>query len=139
MWGPAGTYRYHWPTQVTLRNVGPGAAPVDATFTVAVDPRLVKQLAVTGLRLNGKPVKGTVRRTFESRTADVYESQWRTPVRLRAGDVLDVLFEATTADPGGALATIKHPVVTLGGLGDSPSRRDTGQNSVSRLDAVYQP
>jgi hypothetical protein len=138
-WGPNGTYLYYWPAQVTLRNVGPGAAPIRAGFSIAVDPRVVSGLSVTGLRLNGKTLNGDVARVAETRTSAVYESHWQTPVRLKDGGVLDVLFTATTLDPGGPLPTIKYPVVTLTGLGDDPARRDTGNNTLSRLDAVYQP
>jgi hypothetical protein len=138
-WGAAGEFLYHWPAQVTLTSVGPGAAPVPAAFTLAVDPRIVRELTVDGMRLNGRPVQLGIRRTAETRTADVYETRWLTRSRLKAGDVLDVLFSAETLDPGGPLPTIKHPVVSLSGLGDHPSRRDTGQNTISRTDAIHEP
>jgi hypothetical protein len=86
-WGPDDTYLYYWPAQVTLHNVGPGTAPVRAGFSLAVDPRVVSQLTVNGLRLNDKPLKGDVPRVAEIRTNAVYESHWQTPLRLKAGDV----------------------------------------------------
>jgi hypothetical protein len=136
-WGTTGDFFYYHPIQVMLRSVGPGPAPAPAGFTVSVDPRLVRAVRAGEIRLNGRTVRGTARLTRTHRDETVYETQWRTPRRLRPGDQLDVRLNADLISPAGPLAVIKHPVVAVSGLGGSPTRRDTGTASLSRQDSVY--
>ncbi len=136
-WGPDAEFSYYCPIQVTLRSVGPGAAPAQPGFTVSVDPRLVQELRVDAVRLNGKKVRTKVSRLRAFRDGAVYQTDWRVLDRLAAGDVLTVDLKPELIRPVGALLSIKHPVVSLSSLGDSPTRRDTGMNSLSRQDSVY--
>jgi hypothetical protein len=137
-WGVAREFVYYYPVQVTMRSVGPGAVPLAASFTVAVDPRLVREITVSWIRLNGKAYHGNVTRVDAVRSLSSYESQWRTPMRLTAGDVLDVGLQASLLTPSGPLPTIKHPVVTLSSMGGTVSQRETGRNTFTRLDSIWQ-
>ena len=136
-WGPAQEFSYYRPVLATLRSVGPGGTPDRVGFTVSVDPRLVRSVRPGPLRLNGKPLHGTVSAAGVHRDDVVYETRWRVPARLKAGDVLDVLLDADLASPAGGLSTIRHPVLSLSSLGTSTTRRDTGLNSLTRQDSVY--
>jgi hypothetical protein len=121
-----------------LRSVGPGPAPLPASFTVTLDPRLVRDVTVTSVRLNGKEYRGDVRRVRTSRTATAYQTEWRTPVPLKDCDVLDVLFGASLLKPSGPLSTIKHPAVVLTTTGEDGLRRETGRGTLTRLDSVWE-
>lgn len=136
-WGPSQEFSYYRPVLAALRSVGPGPTPARVGFTVSVDPRLVRTVRPGDLRLNGKPVHSRVTLLGEHRDDTVYETRWLLPARLKAGDVFDVLLDATLAAPAGALTTIRHPVLSLSSLGTSTTRRDTGLNSLTRQDSVY--
>jgi hypothetical protein len=137
-WAAGEKFRYYYPVQLTMRSVGPGAVPSPPSFTVALDPRLVREISISWVRLNGKKYSGTVRRLHTSRTTAVYETRWRTPTQLKAGDVLDFGLQASLLKPPGALPTIKHPVVVLDSMDGDVSQRQTGLNTFARLDSVWQ-
>jgi hypothetical protein len=136
-WGGPAEFAYYYPVLVTLRSVGPGAAPVPAGFTVSLDPRLVREISVTSVRLNGKPYAGRIDRVGSNRTDTVYESQWRTPKPLKANDVLDVRLRARLLTPPDALPSIKHPTVTLRSMGTDVAQRITGRSTLTRADSVW--
>jgi hypothetical protein len=137
-WGDSGRFWYYHPVQVTMRSVGPGKVPVPASFAVSVDPRLVRHVAVASVRLNRKPHNGAVRLVGTSRTGSIYQTRWRSSVLLKPGDVLDVRLRVSSLTPSGTLETIKHPVVGLTAMGTDMAQRQTGQNSFTRLDSVWQ-
>lgn len=138
VWGVSSEFVYYHPVRVTLTGVGPAAAPAPATFTVALDPRLVGHVAVTAVRLNGKAIHRKAQLLGQQRDAVVYESRWRTPVALKAGDVLDVDLNATLLTPSGPLTTIKHPIVSLDGFSDAAAQRRTGRSELTRQDSVWE-
>jgi hypothetical protein len=136
LWGNG--FRYYYPLQLTMRSVGPGATPVPVSFTVAVDPRLVREITITSVRLNGKQYRGAVHRLASSHGSAAYQTRWRTPVPLKPGDVLDLKVRAAMFTPSAALPTIKHPVVVLDEMNGDVSRRLTGLDTFTRLDSVWQ-
>jgi hypothetical protein len=93
--------------------------PVPATLVVSVDPRLVGNLRVASVQFNRK----------------LYRALWRCPVLLEPGDVVDLHLRVSARTPPGSLATIKHPVVSLTGMGSGTAQRRTGQESLARLDS----
>lgn len=132
-----GRFWYYHPVQVSMRSVGPGKAPVAASFAISVDPRLVRDVAVGSIRLNQRPYHGAVRLRKTTRTPSVYRTEWQSSVMLKPDDVLDVLLRVAPLTPSGPLPSIKHPVVTLT-MGTDIAQRQTGQNSFTRLDSVWQ-
>lgn len=129
---------YYFPVQVTLESVGPGPVPAAAAFSVALDPQVVRDVRVTTARLNHKTHDAGVRLLSQTRTASLFETRWSTRVRLTSGDRLDLGLEVRTRKPKGDLPTIKHPSVGLIGMGDQVTQRQTGQTSMSRIDAVWE-
>lgn len=135
-WGADDQFWYHCPTRVSIRGVGPSRTP-PAAFTVAVDPRLIRDITVDSARLNDKPFPlGKVRPAGVTRTDTLHWARWRTAVPLDTGDVLDVSLRVVTASPAGALASVKHPVVASAIKGDTAQRR-TGLVSVTRTDSHW--
>jgi hypothetical protein len=137
-WGPGQRFKYYYPAQVTMRSVGPGAAPRGASFTIGLDPQQVHELTVAAVRLNGKPHRGSVHRVRNVHRPAVYETQWRISAALKAEDVFDIVFRVSLKTPTGALPTIKHPVVELDALSTDPMQRVTGAHTVSRADSVWE-
>ncbi|MFC6020236.1 hypothetical protein ACFP2T_29215 [Plantactinospora solaniradicis] len=137
-WGENDRFCYYHPLRVTMHSVGPGRAPVPASFAVSVDPQLVREISVASVRLNDKPYKGKTRLTDTTRTDSLYRSSWLVPIRLAPEDVLDVELRVSTLTPSGALTTIKHPVVGLTALGADVAQRLTGKDAFTRADSVWQ-
>jgi hypothetical protein len=131
-WGERNKFVYYRPIRVRLRGTGPGTAPRPASFSIAVDPRLVTSVTTRGARLNGKPVH-SVRLAGSTRE----ETRWNTGVRLSPDDVLEVEVLTETRTPAGPLETIKHPAVVLTVPGDD-AQRLTGSETLTRSDAVWQ-
>lgn len=140
-WGrhTAGEFVYYYPVQLRLLAVGPGNTPVPAAFSVALDPALVKEVKTTTLLLNGKAQKGRIQLVSTTRTTSVYETSWRTPVKLNRGDVLEIGLEATLLSPPANLPAVKHPLVTVATMGPDPTQRQTGLHTLTRLDSVWGP
>ncbi|MBN1174477.1 MAG: hypothetical protein JXA67_20080 [Micromonosporaceae bacterium] len=136
-WGPGNELCYYYPTQITVRAVGPGRATVPAAFTIALDAQVVTAVTVTSLRLNNRPYQGSARQTAISTSGAAHLSQWLLPMSLKAGDVIDIGLAATLTTPDGALPTIKHPVVTLSSTTPDQVQRLTGQTTLTRLDSVW--
>jgi hypothetical protein len=137
-WGADDRFRYHHPVQVTLRGVGPGRAPGPAAFGVTLDPRLVSALTVESVELNRTPSTGRLRLTGSTRAGAAYRTDWTSSIRLAPNDVLNVRFRVRTLTPPGPLPGIKHPVVSLAAMGGLISQRRTGQNELTRSDAIWQ-
>jgi hypothetical protein len=137
IWGERNEFIYHYPAQVTIRSVGPAAAPAVAVFTMSLDPQIVADLRPTFLRLNNKERRGSVTRVKTTRTKSVFETVWKTPFRLSASDVLEVGFTTSVLKPAGALETIKFPVISVGPMALDPRQRDTGKDTITRLDHVW--
>jgi hypothetical protein len=135
-WGENDVYHYPVPVRITLRSVGPGPAPGAISFAVSADPRLVSAVEVASAQLNYRPYGKRIRRTGMTRTASVLRTQWRAPLRLVPGDVLDVYLDVATVLPGGQLTGLTHPVVALVASGAAASQRLTGRESRTRADAV---
>ncbi|MBP0461042.1 hypothetical protein [Streptomyces montanisoli] len=129
---------YYYPARITLHNVGPGTAPAAAAFSVALDPQVVRDVSVTGARLNHTAHDAGVRQLASSRTASLFETRWRTRVHLKAGDRLDLAVKVTTRKPAHDLPTIKHPTVGLIDTGNHITQRQTGLTSLSRTDSRWQ-
>ncbi|MFI6549001.1 hypothetical protein ACIBO9_37725 [Streptomyces prunicolor] len=129
---------YYFPVRVTLHSVGPGPAPAAASFSVALDPQVVRDVSITTARLNHKVHDAGVRLLSHERTASLFETRWSTTVKLKSGDRLDLGLEVRTRKLTGDLQTIKHPSVGLIGMGDHATQRQTGQNLMSRTDAVWE-
>ncbi|MEW1773113.1 hypothetical protein [Streptomyces sp. NPDC086777] len=129
---------YYYPIQVTVHSVGPGPAPAAVSFSVALDPQIVSDVKVATAQLNHKVHDAGVRLLARTRTASLFETHWSTTVKLKSGDRLDLGLEVTTRKPAGDLSTIKHPLVGLIGMGNHVTQRQTGRNSMSRTDAVWQ-
>ena len=102
---------YHYPARITLSSVGPGAAPVAASFSVELDPQVVSDVRIVSARLNNKAYDVEVRLLSDTRTASLFETRWTTRVKLRSGDRLDLGLEVRTRKPTGDLPTVKHPTV----------------------------
>jgi hypothetical protein len=137
-WDDHGGFCYYHPVRVTMHSVGPGKVPAPPSFTVSVDPRLVGDISVSSVSLNRKAHNGGVRLAKHTRTSAVYQTEWRSSVLLRPGDVMDVQLRVSPLTPAGPLSTIKHPVVGLTAMGNDMVQRQTGLNSFSRQDAVWQ-
>ncbi|WP_030911860.1 hypothetical protein [Streptomyces sp. NRRL F-5126] len=129
---------YYYPARVTLHNVGPGTAPAAAAISVALDPRIVRDVRITGARLDHKAHDAGVRQLSSRRTASLFETHWTTRVRLKAGERLDLAVKVTTHRPARDLPTIKHPAVTLIDTGNHVTQRRTGLPSLSRTDSRWQ-
>jgi hypothetical protein len=129
---------YYFPVQITLQSVGPGPVPTAASFSVALDPQVVRDVSVTSARLNHKAHKAGVRLLSSTRTASLFETRWSTAVKLGSGDRLDLGLEVRTDRPTGDLRTIKHPTVGLIGTGDAVAQRQTGRTAMSRTDSVWE-
>ncbi|WP_030443006.1 hypothetical protein [Actinoplanes subtropicus] len=134
-WGGQDRFAYYRPVSVRLRGTGPGPAPRPASFSIAVDPRLVATVATGAARLNGRPVRSP-RRAGLTSDGVVHETRWTSDVRLGPGDVLDIEVLTGTRTPPGPLETIKHPAVTLTVPGDD-AQRLTGFETLTRSDAVW--
>ena len=135
-WGDNGKYHYPVPVRVSLRSVGPGPAPAAVSFAVSVDPRLVTAIEVASAQLNHRPWDKRIRPAATTRTPSVFRVQWRAPLRLAPGDVLDVYLKVATERPARALIGVKHPVVAVVASGDASSQRLTGRETLTRTDAV---
>lgn len=135
-WGDNGEFHYPVPMRITLSSVGPGPAPAAVSFAVSVDPRLAAAIEVVSAQLNYRRFGRQIRRTATTRTVSDLRTEWRAPVRLVAGDVLDVYLKVATVVPVGELTGIKHPVVALVASGASASQRLTGRENLTRNDAV---
>ncbi|WP_432828273.1 hypothetical protein [Dactylosporangium sp. CA-092794] len=135
----AAEFVYYYPQLLRVSGTGPGDAPTPLAFTVALDPYLVKELTTTSVLLNGKPPAGRIRLVRTVRTTSVYETQWATPVKVKAGDVLEIGLQARLLTPPTTLPAIKHPVVVIGGAGADPSQRQTGRHTMTRLDSTWGP
>ncbi|WP_327401567.1 hypothetical protein OG194_16275 [Streptomyces sp. NBC_01288] len=136
-WGN-GKRWYYYPVQVTVQSVGPGPAPATASFSVALDPQIVSDVKVADARLNHTAHDAGVRLLSRTRTRSLFETKWSTTVKLKSGDRLDLSLEVTTRKPAGDLPTIKHPLIGLIDTGNHVTQRQTGRNSMSRTDAVWQ-
>jgi hypothetical protein len=128
---------YYYPARITLSSVGPGAAPVAASFSVALDPQLVSDVRIVSARLNNKAYDAGVRLLADTRTASLFETRWTTRAKLRSGDRLDLGLEVRTRKPTGDLPTVKHPTVGLIDMGNPITQRQTGLTSMSRRDAQW--
>lgn len=128
---------YYYPVRVSLQSVGPGAVPVPASFAIALDSRVVRDVTILKAQLNNKAHDAGARLTSQTRTSRLLETSWRTAVTLKAGDRLDlylgIALQGLTTD----LPTIKHPTVTLINMGRHVTQRQTGRNSISRNDSVW--
>lgn len=128
---------YYYPTRITLSSVGPSAAPVAASFSVALDPQVVSDVEIVGARLNDKGHDAGVRLLSETRTESLFESRWVTRVKLKAGSRLDLDLKVRTRGLTGDLPTVKHPTVNLIDMGDHVSQRLTGRTTMSRSDSTW--
>ncbi|MFF5367202.1 hypothetical protein [Streptomyces sp. NPDC013187] len=128
---------YYYPARITLSGVGPGTAPVAASFSVALDPQVVSDVRIVGARLNGKAHDAGVRLLSDTRTASLFETRWTTRVKLRSGDRLDLGLEVKTRKPSGDLPSVKHPTVGLIDMGNHITQRQTGLTSMSRSDSQW--
>ncbi|GAA3276960.1 hypothetical protein Dvina_32090 [Dactylosporangium vinaceum] len=140
-WGrhSAGEFVYHYPVLLRVLAVGPGRTPVPVAFSVALDPALVSEVKVTALRLNDKPLKDRTDLVSTVRSTSVYETLWRTPVRLDRGDVLEISLGVALLTPPANLPAVKQPLVTLAAMGTDPAQRQTGRHTLTRLDSVWGP
>jgi hypothetical protein len=127
---------YYYPVRITLQSVGPGPVPVAASFSVALDPQVVQDVTITDARVNHQTHDAGVRLLSQTRTSSLFETRWRTAVKLGSGDRLDLSLEVRTRKLTGRLTTVKHPSVGLG-MGGNVAQRQTGRNSMSRSDAVW--
>ncbi|PWR09355.1 hypothetical protein DKT68_12390 [Micromonospora acroterricola] len=137
VWGVERQFVYFHPQSITITATGPGSAPMDTAFTVSLDPRLVQEIEVAALQLNGKRIDGRIRRVSSLRDGAAYVSRWRTSVKLKKGDVLDVRLTSRLATPTAGLTTIKHPLVEIDELSLEPSQRQTGRTTLTCLDSVW--
>ncbi|MFD5160924.1 hypothetical protein ACFWMJ_23075 [Streptomyces hawaiiensis] len=128
---------YYYPARITLNSVGPGTAPVAASFSVALDPQVVSGVRIVSARLNGKAHDAGVRLLSDTRTASLFETRWTTRVKLKSGDRLDLGLEVKTRKPSGDLPTVKHPTVGLIDMGNHITQRQTGLTSMSRSDSQW--
>jgi hypothetical protein len=135
-WGAQDKFVYYFPRQVTIRSVGPAAAPA-AAFQISLDPQVIGALEPTFLRLNDRKVTNTVKLTGSTRSAYAFETTWSTSVKLKPGDVLDIGFTSKALPLTGALPGVRHPVVVLAPMGRDPRQRNTGKTAVTRLDSVW--
>jgi hypothetical protein len=129
---------YYYPVRITLESVGPGPVPTAVSFSLSLDPQVVRDVRITTARLNHKVHDAGVQLVSQSRTSSLFETRWRTTVRLESGDRLDLSLESSTRRPTGRLPTIKHPSVELIDMGDHVAQRQTGRNSMSRSDAPWE-
>ncbi|MDT0486246.1 hypothetical protein [Streptomyces doebereineriae] len=128
---------YYYPARITLNSVGPGTAPVAASFSVALDPQVVSDVRIVSARLNNKVHDAGVRLLSDTRTASLFETRWATRVKLKSGDRLDLELAVRTRKPTGDLPTVKHPTVGLINMGDHITQRQTGRTSMSRSDSEW--
>jgi len=128
---------YYYPARITLSSVGPGAAPVAASFSVALDPQVVSDVRIVSARLNNKAYDAGVRLLSDTRTASLFETRWTTRAKLKPGDRLDLGLEVSTRKPPGDLPTVKHPTVGLIDMGNHITQRQTGLTSMSRRDSQW--
>jgi hypothetical protein len=128
---------YYYPAQITLSSVGPGTAPVAASFSIALDPQVVSDVKITGARLNDKAHDAGVRLLSDTRTTSLYETRWATRVKLKAGDRLDLELEVKTRKLTGDLPTVKYPTVNLIDMGNHVTQRQTGRTTMSRSDSAW--
>ncbi|WP_089099045.1 hypothetical protein [Streptomyces hyaluromycini] len=98
----------------------------------------MSDVKVATARLNHKVHDSGVRLLSRARTASLFETHWSTTVKLKSGDRLDLGLEVATRKPAGDLSAIKHPLVGLIDMVNHGTQRQTGQNSMSRTDAVWQ-
>ncbi|MEV8518079.1 hypothetical protein [Dactylosporangium sp. NPDC051484] len=131
-------FAYYYPTQLRILAIGPGDGPDATTFNVSLDPYLVKEVTVTAMLLNGKRTPGKVNLAGTTRNTSLYQTEWRLPVKLKAGDVVEIALKTTLLSPPTNLITVKHPVVTVNGTLD-PAQRQTGRHTLTRLDSLWGP
>lgn len=129
---------YYYPTRITLSGVGPGTAPVAASFSVALDPQVVSDVRIVGTRLNDKAHDAGVRLLSDTRTASLFETRWATRAKLGTGDRLDLELEVRTRKLKGDLPTVKHPTVNLIDMGNHVTQRQTGRTTMSRSDSTWE-
>ncbi|MDX3798194.1 hypothetical protein [Streptomyces sp. AK04-3B] len=132
-----GKRRYYYPARITLNSVGPGAAPVPASFSVALDPQVVSDVRIVGARLDNKVHDAGVRLLSDTRTASLFETRWTTRVKLKSGDRLDLGLEVKTRKPTGDLKTVEHPTAGLIDMGNHITQRQTGRTSMTRSDSKW--
>ncbi|MCX5237254.1 hypothetical protein OG824_18810 [Streptomyces prunicolor] len=125
------------PVRITLSSVGPGVAPVAASFSVALDPQVVSDVRIVSARLNNKAYDAGVRLLSDTRTVSLFETRWTTRAKLKSGDRLDLGLEVRTRKPTGDLPTVKHPTVGLIDMGNHITQRQTGLTTMSRRDAQW--
>ncbi|MET8814652.1 hypothetical protein ABZW47_21895 [Streptomyces sp. NPDC004549] len=128
---------YYYPARITLDSVGPGTAPMPASFSVALDPQVVSDVKIVSARLNNKAYDAGARLLSVTRTATLFETRWTTRARLKSGDRLDLGLEVRTRKPSGDLPTVKHPTVALIDMGNHVTQRQTGRTSMSRSDSAW--
>ena len=118
-------------------SVGPGAAAKAASFAIALDPNVISDVKIGAARLNRKALDADVHLISGTQTSSRFETRWRTSVTLKPGDRLDLDLKVTTRTLTADLPAIKHPLVGLVDMGSHITQRQTGQNSMSRLDSVW--
>lgn len=123
--------------ELQLDRLGPGATPVAASFSVALDPRVVSDVRIVGARLNGKVHDAGVRLLTDTRTVALSETRWTTRVKLKAGDRLDLALEVKTRKPTGDVPASNTRRVGLIDIGDQIAQRQTGRTSMSRSDSAW--
>ncbi|MEV4345212.1 hypothetical protein AB0J83_12115 [Actinoplanes sp. NPDC049596] len=134
-WGPGDRYRYHVPVRVTLTGAGPARGPA-ASFSVTLDPRLVRAVTIGSARLDDRAYAGRFRRVSQSRTSSAHRTLWQAPVGLAAGQSLDIELRVDTVRPPGPLTGLTHPLVAAVTTGAAGAQRHTGRESLTRTDAV---
>ena len=121
----------------TLQSVGPGAVPLPASFSIALDSRVIRDVTIIKAQLNYKARDAGARLISHKRTSRLQENSWRTGVVLKAGDRLDLYLGVTVQGLTKDLPTIKHPAVTLIYMGNHVTQRQTGRNGISRNDSKW--
>jgi hypothetical protein len=132
-----GTRWYYYPVRVSLQSVGPGAVPLPASFSIALDSRVIRDVTIIKAQLNYKAHDAGARLISHQRTSRLQENSWRTGVVLKAGDRLDLYLGVTVQGLTKDLPTIKHPAVTLINMGNHVTQRQTGRNGISRNDSKW--
>jgi len=128
---------YYYPVRVSLQSVGPGAIPLPASFSIALDSRVIRDVTIIKAQLNYKAHDAGARLISHKRTSRLQENSWRTGVVLKAGDRLDLYLGVTVQGLTKDLPTIKHPAVTLINMGNHVTQRQTGRNGISRNDSKW--
>ena len=63
------------PARITVHSVGPGPAPTDVSFSIALDPQVVSDVRIVSARLNHKVHDAGVRLLSDTRTASQFETR----------------------------------------------------------------